>query len=44
MAEKCVLDYEAGDQSSIPGSVWTIDWLFSAGWIPNHVLLPAVSA
>ena len=28
----CVLDYEAGDPGSIPGSGGTTDWLFSAGW------------
>ena len=28
----CALDYEAGDQGSIPGSGGTTDWLFSAGW------------
>ena len=40
----CALDYEAGDPGSIPGSGGTTDWLFSAGWYPNRVLLPAVSA
>ena len=34
---------EACDPGSIPCSDGTTDWLFSAGWSPNRVLLPAVS-
>ena len=40
----CALDFEAGDPGSIPGSGGTSNWLFSAGWYPDQVLLPAVSA
>ena len=28
----CALDFETGDSGSIPGSLCTTDWLFSAGW------------
>ena len=34
------LDYEADDLGSISGSM---NWLFSAGWKLNWVVLPAVS-
>ena len=40
----CALDYEAGDHGSIPGNGGTSNCLFSAGWYPDQVLLPAVSA
>ena len=36
----CAFDYETGD----PGSGGITDWLFSAGWKPNQVMLPAVPA
>ena len=35
----CALDYKTGDLGSIPGSGGITDWLFSAGWEPNQVLL-----